>query len=169
MNLPKVGAHLFEDFERSAWRFETQPVYTMPDEAENFRLFREGKLRLEHPDGWWHKLVRAKTSSGKSMGRVRVIRRPLNDYVRYQFHRGIPNNIASGEDIRILDITGLSLDLPDQDFWLFDDATVLHLNFRPDGTLIDREIVKNPDLDIYRTWQKTALEHAVPFEDYVRS
>lgn len=153
MSLPRVGANLFHDFQKSAWRFETQPTYTMPAEAENFRLFLAGELKAEHPDLEWHRLVRSSADAGKTIGRVRVVRRPLTDYMRYQFHYGIPNNIACGEDIRILDATDLALDLPDQDFWFFDETVVLHLNFRPDGTLIDRELVDDPNLDVYRRWK----------------
>lgn len=169
MNSPSANPSPFDDFEHSAWRFEAQPVYTMPNEAENFRLFREGKLEKHFPNRPWHQLVQAKTESGKSIGRVRVVRRPLNEYVKYQFFYGIPNNISVGEDIRILDLTDIELDLPDQDFWFFDDRTVLLLHFRPDGRFIEQEILEDPDLDQYRRWQKIALEHAVPFEDYVRS
>jgi hypothetical protein len=67
------------------------------------------------------------------MQRVKVVRRPLSDYLRYQFAWTLPGNVAAGEDYRILGLTGRSSDLPEQDFWLFDDVTVLLLNFNVDG------------------------------------
>ena len=103
------------------------------------------------------------------MGRVRVLRQPVTDYARSQFAWSIPGNIAAGEDIRILDLTGQDLALPDQDFWLFDETTVVHLNFRPDGTLIDRERVENVDVTKYLEWRDIAIEHSVSFEEYDRT
>jgi hypothetical protein len=55
-------------------------------------------------------------------------------------------NVA-GEDIRVLDLTeGPGTDLPDHDFWMFDDSTVVKLLYRPDGTQIGRELVEDPDI-----------------------
>ncbi|CRK58703.1 hypothetical protein [Alloactinosynnema sp. L-07] len=100
---------------------------------------------------------------------MKVVRRPFTDYTRYAFAWGIPRNIEHGEDIRILDATGLTLDLPADDFWLFDDTEVLRLTYREDGTLISRELLADPPIEKYRQWQRVALERSVPFEDYVRS
>jgi hypothetical protein len=91
----------------------------------------------------------------------------LTDYQRYQFAWGIPGNIEAGEDIRILDLTEDDLALPDQDFWFFDDSVVVHLNFDPDGTLLNIEQLENPDLPKYLRWREVALEHAVTFSEYV--
>jgi hypothetical protein len=163
--------NLFREFRSSAWRYEAQQTYTIPQEAPKLRAFLAGEPEPEHHPSLrnWHDTVRANTAAGKTMGRVRIVRQPLSDYLRCQLAWGIPNNIAAGEDIRILDLTNLDLDLPDQDFWFFDNSEVLLLNFRPDGTLIGRELLENPDLDKYRKLQRIALDHAASFEDYVRS
>lgn len=63
-------------------------------------------------------------------------------------------------------MTELDLDLPNQDFWLFDDATVVHLNFEADGTMINVEQLEDPDLLQYRKWRDTALAHAMPFSEF---
>ncbi|MFE0025981.1 DUF6879 family protein [Amycolatopsis sp. NPDC059021] len=156
----------FDDFERSAWRFETQPVYTMPDEQESLNRFLAGEARpIGHNDDW-HEEVHAWVSAGKSIGRVRTVRQPLTDYQRYQLAWGIPGNVEAGEDIRILDQTRSDLGLPAQDFWLFDDSVVVHLNFAPDGTLDNIEQPDAPDLSKYLAWREIALAHAVPFAEY---
>jgi hypothetical protein len=155
------------DYERSAWRLETQPVYTMPNEQRTFRMFLAGEARPDGHNAEWHRSVRANVAAGKSIGRVRTVRRPLTDYQRYQFAWGIPGNIEAGEDIRILDLTEDDLALPDQDFWFFDDSVVVHLNFDPDGTLLNIEQLENPDLPKYLRWREVALEHAVTFSEYV--
>jgi hypothetical protein len=156
-------------YERTAWRFETQPTYTMPGEQESLRRWRSGEPRPEGHNAGWHKTVRAAVSAGKVIGRVRVVRQPLTEYQQYQFDWGIPGNIEAGEDIRILDLTDLELDLPSHDFWLFDDSLVVDLNFHPDGTLVNVDQRENPDLSMYLRWRQTALSHAVPFGEYART
>jgi hypothetical protein len=105
-------------------------------------------------------------AAGKTIGRVRTVRQPLTEYQRYQLDWGIPGNIEAGEDIRILDLTNLELDLPSQDFWMFDETIVVHLNFRQDGTLINHDRLENPDLNQYLRWRDTALAHAVPLSEW---
>ncbi|OMI39696.1 hypothetical protein SPAR_09623 [Streptomyces sparsogenes DSM 40356] len=97
------------------------------------------------------------------------MRRPLTDYQRYQFAWGIPGNVKAGEDIRVLDVTHDDHGLPitGQDWWMFDGTRIAHLNFRPDGTQINREVYEG-DPAPYREWKRIALKHAVPFEEYVK-
>ncbi|WP_369808270.1 DUF6879 family protein [Kitasatospora sp. MY 5-36] len=97
-----------------------------------------------------------------------MVRRPLTDYQRYQFAWGIPGNITAGEDIRILDATERDLGIPDQDWWLFDGSSAVHLNFRPDGTQIDRELVTG-DMRQYQEWKELALAHSVPFLEFLNT
>ncbi|MFD9890799.1 DUF6879 family protein [Amycolatopsis sp. NPDC059027] len=162
------ASHL-RGYEHSAWRLETQPVYTMPREQDSLKQFMAGGSRPEGHNSGWHETVRGLTQAGKSIGRVRTIRKPLTDYQRYQLAWGIPGNVEAGEDIRILDLSENDLGLPQQDFWLFDDSIVVHLNFNPDGTLLTIEQLDDPDLPTYLAWRETALTHAVPYAEYDRT
>ncbi|MBW8090311.1 hypothetical protein IGW14_20390 [Streptomyces hygroscopicus subsp. hygroscopicus] len=159
----------FDAFEREAWRFEAQPTYTMPKEQENVARFLAGEAKPADHNARWHERVKGYIDSGRSIGRVRVVRQPLTDYQRYQFAWGIPGNIKAGEDIRILDVThdDYGLPLTGQDWWMFDRTRIARLNFRPDGTQINREAYEG-DPAPYREWQRLALEHAVPFKEYVK-
>jgi hypothetical protein len=158
----------FDGFEREAFRFETQPKYTMPNEAASLEKFLRGEPKPMDHNSRWHERVRAYVDSGKWIGRVRVISQPLTDYQRYQLAWGIPGNVAAGEDIRILDVTDQDFDLPiGQDWWMFDESRAVHLNFRPDGTQINREVIDG-DIDSYRRWKRIAFEAAIPFAEYVK-
>ncbi|MES4900922.1 MULTISPECIES: DUF6879 family protein [unclassified Streptomyces] len=159
----------FDAFEREAWRFEAQPTYTMPKEQENVARFLLGEGKPANHNARWHERVKGYVSSGRSIGRVRVVRRPLTDYQRYQFAWGIPGNIKAGEHIRVLDVThdDHGLPLTGQDWWMFDGTRIAHLNFRPDGTQINREVYEGNPAP-YREWKRIALEHSVPFEEYVK-
>lgn len=136
----------FRDFKRSAFRLEVHQTYTMPFEAQTLR---------DH------------AVAGRTMGRAKIVRRPLTPYSRYLFEWAIPGNVTAGEDYQIVDVTEReNMGLPDQDFWLFDETTVVHLNYRPDGTQINRELIQEPDIGKYLAWRDLALESAVPFSAY---
>ena len=159
----------FDAYERDAWRFEVQPVYTMPREAENVARFLRGDPKHADHNARWHERVRGYRASGRIVGRVRVVRQPLTNYQRYQFAWGIPGNIAAGEDIRVLDVShdDYGLPLSGTDWWMFDESRIVHLNFRADGTQINRELFAG-DASPYLEWKQIALAHSVPFAEYVK-
>jgi hypothetical protein len=159
----------FDAYERDAWRFEAQPTYTMPKEAESVARFLRGEPKPVDHNARWHERVRGFAASGRVIGRVRIVRQPLTDYQRYQFAWGIPGNINAGEDIRVLDVTQNDYGLPlsGTDWWMFDDSRIVHLNFRPDGTQIKRELFTG-DITPYLEWKRIALAYSVPFVEYVK-
>lgn len=159
-------ARCFREFKRSAFRLEAQPVYTMADEQDEIRDFLAGKLP---PDGYhygWLDTVAEAAEQGRPIQRVRVVTQPLNDYVRYEFAYGYDYNGPAGEDIRIADVTNGNPGIPSEDFWLFDEATVVQMLYRPDGTQIGRELIESPDLSQYLAWRDFALAHSVPYAEY---
>ncbi|TDU02486.1 hypothetical protein EDD99_0879 [Streptomyces sp. 846.5] len=161
---------VFDTYERDAWRFEAQPVYTMPNETENISRFLRGEPKPSNHNERWHQRVRGYKAAGRTVGRVRIVRQPLTDYQRYQFAWGIPGNIEAGEDIRVLDATRSDYGLPltGRDWWLFDDSRVVNLNFRPDGTQISRELVESPNLAQHLRWRDVAMTNSVPFAEYLK-
>ncbi|MFE0024814.1 DUF6879 family protein [Amycolatopsis sp. NPDC059021] len=161
----ELGA-LFRDFERSAFRMETHQTYTMPSEQAGLQRFLAGEPKPDEHNAGWTATVRANVAAGKTMQRLKVVRRPFTDYTRFLFAWAIPGNVDAGEDYRILDLTDSAMHLPEQDFWLFDDTTVALLNFTEDGVLRDRELVDASELDTYRRWRDLALAEAVPFGEY---
>ncbi|WP_267246565.1 DUF6879 family protein [Streptomyces sp. PR69] len=157
----------FRNFKHSAFRLEVHQTYTMPAEADSFRDFLSGAQRPESFNAPWHQTIREHTAAGRTMVRAKVVRRPLTPYSRYLFEWGIPGNVAAGEDYQIVDLTDrTNPGLPEQDFWMFDESTVVHLNYRPDGTQINRELIQEPDIGKYLAWRDLALESAVPFSVY---
>lgn len=158
----------FDSFSSSAWRLELHPVYTVPQEAENISRWRAGERLPE--DHWspWMERVAGYSASGRRISRVHVVRRPLSEYLRFEFDWYYRPHVRAGEDIRILDLTaepdpGLS----DEDFWLFDDRQVVLMMYRPDGTQIGRELVEHPDLGAYVEWRDMACAAAVPVLEYL--
>jgi len=163
----EAWSRCFRDFHRSAFRLELHPVYTMPGEADELRRFLAGeKPPSDYHYGWLDTVANA-AAAGKTMRRVRVVTRPLTDYIRYEFEWGFVYNVHAGEDIRVLDLTGRpGPGLPDYDFWMFDESAVVKLLYRPDGTQIVRELIQDPDIAAYLRYRDAAWQDAVPFEGY---
>jgi hypothetical protein len=169
---PEDLGRLFASFQRSAFRLETLPAYSIDSEAESFRLWREGGpepvWREERP---WLTTIRAAVARGATMERVRVVRRPLSDYIRFELDWGYPANVEAGEDIRILELAPADALpwIPDPalgyDFWVFDAVTVVRMEYDGAGRFIgpvDASANEVPFIDV-RDW---AMHRAEPFSSY---
>jgi hypothetical protein len=158
----------FRDFQTEAWRLETLPVYRVPQEAEEFSQFLDGKRFPGPYEDSWTSLIRKHRESGGSIGRVHIVTRPLSDYLRFEFERYYQHQAAIGEDIRILDVTDRENPLPDvKDFWMFDQSTVVLMHYEADGKQINRELHKG-DPAPFIEYQRIAMAEATPFLEYVK-
>lgn len=89
--------------------------------------------------------VRHFRRTGRWIGRVHILTRPLTEYLRYEF-AVYRHTVKAGEDVRILDLTRQpDPGLPSQDFWLFDESAVVRMDYRPDGTQVGRELLEDID------------------------
>ncbi|MET9417766.1 DUF6879 family protein [Streptomyces klenkii] len=125
---------LFEDFEHTAWRLETQRGYASDRLGPTWARFRAGETEFgyqpEHP---WHANVRRQTELGKRFERVRLVDDPLTEGQRFLLASGL-GNVEAGEDIRNLyRADAVRIGLPDHDFWLFDSRTVVEFVFDDQG------------------------------------
>lgn len=158
----------FDSFKREAFRLETHPVYDMTSEREEYEQFLStGQLQIPGDDPWL-KRVRHFRATGRWIGRVHVLTRPLTDYLRYEF-AVYRHTVQAGEDIRILDLSnGSNPDLPSYDFWLFDESFVVHMNYDDHGKQVDRELLDGVDPAPYVEWKRSALACAQPYAEYVK-
>jgi hypothetical protein len=156
----------FDSYQSEAFRLETLPVYTIAGEEKEYSDFLEtGRLEVAEDDPWLER-VRGYRARGRTIGRVHVIRRPITDYLRFEFAY-YAHSVRAGEDVRILDLTGKpDPGLPNQDFWMFDSARVVEMRYRADGTQIGRELLESPNLDQYTRWRDLAVSLSVPFAEY---
>jgi len=170
MNEQELG-RLFETFTRSAFRLECLDSYAVTEDAEReaFRRFLNGNF----PPSWWTRgrawfaTVRDAVARGATMQRVRCVYGPLSDYQRFEFEWSYPYNEQAGEQILILETS--ATDFGDlwrykHDFWLFDDATVVRLNYDEDGNFLGIEAVD--DAEPYRRVRDLTLASAEPLGDY---
>lgn len=158
---------VFDGFGSSAFRLEVQQTYAMSDELDDLDLFLSGAPRPANYNEAWHDYIRGHVAAGKTVQRVKLIRRPYTDYTRFLMEWGVPGNVAAGEDYRIIDVPlGEHVELPDQDFWLFDEELVIRLDFDEAGGLSGIERIEQPDLGYYRQVRDAGLRRALPFRDW---
>ncbi|MFT2016092.1 DUF6879 family protein [Streptomyces sp. 796.1] len=155
---------LFEDFERTAFRLETLDAYDVEEEQEEIARFLAGAdMGPEWADNPW---VRSMTDKGKQVARVHVLSSPLTDYLRYELS-AYPGNVTAGESIGVIDRSELvAPELPDHDFWLFDDRDVYRMHYTAAGAFIGGELLPPDALAAYQGHRDRALAAAVPFVDY---
>jgi len=111
--------------------------------------------------------MRAVTAAGRRVERVRVVSDPPSDYARWLL-AGTALNVAAGEDIRYLPRReAIRLQLPDHDFWIFDDDRLAVMHFDDDDRFHGAEIVTDPTVVArHRRWQDVAMRAATPYSDY---
>jgi hypothetical protein len=161
-------AAYFRDFQRSAWRLELLPQYLVPQEREAFAAYRAGAPRPPRLGDDWCDTLRAARAEGKTVGRVHVVTPPLSEYLRFETQWFYPYNVAAGEDVRILDLsrTTRPIELPNFDFWLFDDERVVAMLYENDGTQTGRELLEGTDPAPFLKARDAAIAASIPFTDY---
>ncbi|WP_020667976.1 DUF6879 family protein [Amycolatopsis nigrescens] len=158
------------NFKRSSFRFQTLQVYGIPHEQESFREFLKTGVRHVDPNDPRLVRMRNKRTGGRITGRVQVVHQPISDYLRHTF--GFFHVSAEqGENLGILDTSTTSAgDLPDYDFVLLDDETVIKLHYSDeDGSVVGRELLPEADIAQYQRYRDYATENSVPFLEYERS
>ncbi len=162
----EVWREFFDSYQREAFRLETLPAYKVDSERPEYECFlATGKLSIPDDDPWLVR-VRLFRRTGRWIGRVHVISRPLTDYLRYEF-AVYRYTVAAGEDVRILDLTDQpNPGLPTEDFWIFDDTAVVRMDYDPEGIQCGRELLEDADPTPYVGWKRLALEHSQPFMEY---
>ena len=168
---PAFG-QLFRTFEHTAQRLEGRGRYNELSEAAALQRFLDGQT--EDPEyvasrsGWLEETIKPAVAAGKRFQRVRLVADPPTDYQRFGL-RNCRDNVAAGEDMRYLTRPDADrLDLPDHDFWLFDDKRLVLLWFTPNNRLLGGQVVADEDVvDQHRHWLSVALDAATHYEDFL--
>lgn len=155
-------------FDRTAYRLELLDWYTTPTTECRLARFLTGEQVTPAERAGWLSVLSAGRALGKSMARVHVVAEPLSDYLRYEL-ACYESSVDAGEDIRILPAElAVGVDLPDFDYWLFDDMRVGVQYYGERGMWLRTEIVTEPSLVAdCRRWRDEALNRAAPYVTYM--
>lgn len=85
-------------------RVETLDAYSSPSDADYLKRFRRGEPKPDPSEKQpWLDRLAAAAERGHPWRRLRVVSRPVPEYVRYACEWGYVDNVAAGEDVRVLD------------------------------------------------------------------
>lgn len=159
---------LFRQFEHTAWRLETRRRYASDETTATYAQFSRGEpVNWDGVDADWCAERREQTALGKTFARVRIIDSPPTPGQLYLLDNARRNS-AVGEDIRILRRSDAQrLQLPGEDFWIFDSRLVAVLNFDADDGLVDVNLITEPvSVNRYAQMRDAAVHYAVAYESY---
>lgn len=156
-------------FTRTVFRLEIFDYYVAANEQEPFRRFQAGlpdDLRWRES---WKGLITDIRDADKTISRVHVVPEPLTPYLRFELNRSYPTSVKAGEDIRILPRRDPVVDqLPDHDFWLFDDRTVALMHYDDQGNWLGVDLTEDPHIaSEHCAWRDIAMAAAVPLFRYL--
>lgn len=134
LSMPQF-AELFTSFERSAFRIETLPVYSVDGERDQYASFLDGELAPPNSNDQWAQQIAVGTAAGKKYARVHVIDHDISPYIRFEIQYYYVFNAKAGEDIRFVFREDVK-DLTFTDTWLFDDSIVVDMSYTADGELL---------------------------------
>lgn len=155
----------FRTIQRSAWRWEQQPVYEIFDEDVQVDAFLAGNPLDPMQDryiGPWLRQVAALSVAGRTIARVRVFEEPPTDYQRWEQWIG-RWNAEAGEVIEYLtrsqaDGLGPPPFAPKSDWWLFDEERLMIMSFDDQGVRIGVDLlVEEPEIELANQWRKKVI------------
>jgi hypothetical protein len=161
----------FATFEREAVHLEMRDVYAVADERGRFARFLEKGYRDHDAEAQekqsWMTLLQESAKAGKTFRRVRIISEPVTDYIRYVW-AGAGHSVEAGEQIKWLPRRlASSIALPGNDFWLFDDSTVVFTVFTGEGNVLERQLTTDPAVvELCQAAFEAVWSIAIPHSEY---
>ena len=142
-------AEIISGVGHSAVHMELRDSYGVPNETDNFAAFRRGEwdeAKAKVDRRVWLDLVSDAVGRGVAMRRARVVSMPVTEYIRFEY-TGTQMNVDAGEQIRWLPRRQTSkLQLPGNDFWLFDDRLLQFNIFDGPGRWAHTDFTEDPDV-----------------------
>jgi len=122
------------------FRLEGRAEYRVPGEQENIEKWKKGELDMKNNKEWqgWMGSLKSAKAKGIATKRVRVVPKPLPDYIKYEISLWQDHSTKNGEELFFINseeyqkiVAGCGFN--PKDFWLFDDKKLLILNYSHNG------------------------------------
>lgn len=150
-------SELFESFQFSAFRLEGRTTYSVDEEAEALKSYKNtGQLPKEFGKEWLE-FVQHQTKLGKTVQRLRLLSDTPTEYEAFELKAY--TGISGGEDIRFAKRSNQPYEY---DFWLFDNKWLARMEYGDNGSYIKSTVseVTNEDRESVDGW--LALYRASP-------
>ncbi|MFI8932986.1 DUF6879 family protein [Streptomyces sp. NPDC053474] len=160
-------ARLFGKFQHSAWHLEMRRRYAVDEATSTYAQFVRGEAPAWDLDTPWSRTIRAKTSDGAAVGRVRIVDSPPTTGQLYLLAHA-EKNAALGEDVRNMwRAEAQRVNLPDEDLWIFDSHIVALCLFDDDDNLTGAELITEPAaVNQYNRLRDVAQHYAIPYKEF---
>ncbi|MFJ6657797.1 DUF6879 family protein [Streptomyces sp. NPDC091377] len=164
---PEQFARLFENFQHSAWHLEMRQRYAVDETTDTYAQFARGERPVWDLETPWSRMIRAKTQGGVYVGRVRIVDNPPTTGQLYLLAHA-EKNAALGEEVQNMWRTDAQrVNLPNEDFWIFDSHIVALCLFDNDDNLTGAELITEPArVNQYNRLRDVARHYAVPYEQF---
>ncbi|GAA4677425.1 hypothetical protein GCM10023324_33930 [Streptomyces youssoufiensis] len=166
-----VFEKLFRACRRSAVHLEMRDAY-MPSDPMFIAWQKDRSIDHAADPEWqpWLDFVSEVVGRGVEVRRARIVSEPVSEYIRFE-HAVTDMNVRAGEQVRWLARRrATDLALPGNDFWLFDEETLLVNHFDGDGEWQSEggtEVVTDPAvIKLCATAFGAVWDRATPHEDY---
>lgn len=164
---------MFHSFKHTAFRLETLQWYAEPSESSPFNHYQRGiDPGPSHMDEWCQ-TIKHHMQSGRSMRRVHIVDLPLSTYMKFEVECGYRFSGAAGEEIRLIDRSTLSSELTKlchEDFWFFDNTTVMINDYNSGHTLYQARITSDPHaVAYYAEIEKRIWKIGIPFRAFYKT
>ncbi|WP_149830089.1 DUF6879 family protein [Streptomyces tailanensis] len=165
---PDTFARLFENFQHSAWHLEMRRGYAVDEATGTYAQFVRGETPTWDMDSPWARTISAKTQDGAYVGRVRIVDNPPTKGQRYLLAHA-EHNDELGEEVRNMwREDAKRVNLPDEDFWIFDSHIVALCIFDEADILTGAELITEPArVNQYNRLRDVAMHYATPYRDFV--
>jgi len=157
---------LFLGIRREAFRLEQLDRYTVDEENALYSAWQAGdSIRRTPETSEWLRLISEHTAAGRRIYSVRIVDRPLSEYVRFEL-ACLPDNVDAGQVVSVVDRHAHpDLAALTDDFWLFDDAIAAVMRYDEDGRPLEPEAAA--DVAAYRRRRDLTLAHARPLDEWL--
>ena len=152
----------FDSFKKSAFRLELLEYFTIPEEQPFLKRYQAGERNP--PSGFnseWTDIIKKAAQRDASITRVRVVRSPYHDYLKFEAAWGYSSNIAAGENIRAIDHAAMPFEseVPVlKDFWLFDDSVCFLMEYDSVGRFLGVSRVLEQFVPLYVTFKSELIK-----------
>ncbi|MEW2117315.1 DUF6879 family protein [Streptomyces sp. NPDC005474] len=170
IDLDEFG-RLFTQFEHTAWRLEARRRYASDEVADTYAQFIRGRsVNWDGIDAEWCANRRAQAALGKRIERVRIVDNPATEGQLYLLDNARRNSAVGEEISNLWRADAERLNVPEEDFWIFDSRLVALLNFDGADNLVSVELITEPaEVVGYSMARDAAMHHAIPYEDFAAS
>lgn len=159
----------FDSTKRDLFRLECLSTYDVEVESPRLSSYLAGEPYdpAGEPTAWYDE-IQGWTDAGIAFRKVRIVRSPLNRYLCFECEWSYTATERHGQRTYILDLAEVERppELPDYDYWMFDEQVVLRFRYDDAGQFVGAERLPDSEVAKHVAYRDAALRAAVAFPAY---